>query len=196
MSAFLFASWTQVNDRVLAAPEEDEHAHHQGPTHQGYTRSLERYHLPTVSLVGMDGGEVPLAEALDHPGPLLLQFIFTTCPGVCPALSAIFTGTLHQLGEEAEGARFVSISIDPEHDTPQRLRDYAHRFDAGRQWQFFTGSLEDVVAVQKAFAAYHGNKMRHEPVTFLRPSPGDEWIRFDGFPRAADLAHEVRRLQR
>ena len=197
ISVFLLASWTQVNDTVLANPEVEDHAHHQqSPSLRGYTRSLERYQLPPVSLVGMNGAEVPLGEALDHPGPLLLQFIFTTCPGVCPALSAIFTGTQNHLGEEVEGARFISISIDPEHDTPQRLRDYAHRFDASHQWKFFTGDLEDVIAVQKAFAAYHGNKMRHEPVTFLRPSPGDEWIRFDGFPRASDLANEVRRLQR
>ena len=60
----------------------------------------------------------------------------------------------------------ISFSIDPEYDTPERLRKYAALFNAGPQWQFLTGSLANSVAIQKAFDVYRGNKMNHEP-TYL-----------------------------
>ncbi len=172
--------------------------HHQHAAPNGaaasYARSGASYQPPAVVLIDSQGTEVDLAVALDHDGPLLLQFIFTTCPAVCPVLSATFQAAQSQLGDDLETVRMVSISIDPEHDTPERLREYARRFRAGQQWLFLTGGRDDVVAVQKSFDVYRGNKMRHEPVTFLRPAAGDAWLRFEGFLSAADLVAEVRPL--
>lgn len=153
-----------------------------------YVRTVADYSVPDVTLVEMDGQRVPLATALGQ-GPVLLQFIFTTCPTVCPILSETFAGAQDQLPD----ARLVSISIDPEHDTPARLREYARRFRAGPQWQFLTGSLDDVVAVQKAFGVYRSDKMQHEPATFLRAAPGP-WVRLTGEVGADDLVAELRRL--
>jgi protein SCO1/2 len=131
---------------------------------------------------------------LHHPGPLLLQFIFTTCPTVCPALSALFATTLRQIEVDAAPLRMVSISIDPEHDTPERLRAYAQRLKAGPQWRFLTGRRADIEAVQKAFDAYQSNKMQHEPLTYLRASPQAPWLRLDGFMSASDLIAEYRQV--
>ncbi len=153
-----------------------------------YVRTVGDYPLPDVTLVDMDGQRVPLPAVLGD-GPVLLQFIFTTCPAVCPILSATFTGAQDRLG----GVRMVSITIDPEHDTPGRLREYARRFRAGPQWKFFTGSLDDVVAVQKAFGVYRSDKMQHEPSTFLRAAQGP-WVRLTGQVSSEDLIAELRKL--
>jgi protein SCO1/2 len=88
----------------------------------------------------------------------------------------------------------VSISIDPEHDTPARLNAYAAKFHAGPQWRFLTGSLPDTIAVQKAFDAYRGEKASHVPLTFLHASPGAPWVRIEGFVSAGELMHEYRAL--
>jgi cytochrome oxidase Cu insertion factor (SCO1/SenC/PrrC family) len=151
-------------------------------------RSTGGYAIPDVTLVDMDGQRVPLRAALDQ-GPLALQFIFTTCPTVCPLLSSTFAEVQVRL----PGVRMVSISIDPEHDTPGRLREYARRFRAGPQWQFLTGSLEDVIAVQKAFGVYRADKMQHEPATFVRAAQGP-WVRLAGDAGADDLVAELRGL--
>lgn len=153
-----------------------------------YVRSIEDLALPDVTLVDMDGQRLPLSEALGD-GPVLLQFVFTTCPAVCPILSSTLEGAQDRLPE----ARLVSISIDPEHDTPGCLRDYARRFHAGPRWTFLTGSLDDVVAVQKAFGVYRSDKMQHEPSTFLRAAKGP-WVRLTGEVGADDLVAELRRL--
>lgn len=179
---------------ALAAPEDHRHDGHAAPASTDYARSLADYSPPDVRLLDMRGAEVRLADEMGHDGPLMLQFIFTTCPGVCPALSAMFRGAQERLGAEAGEVRLLSISIDPEHDTPPRLSDYAARFRAGPGWRFLTGELDEIVAVQKAFDAYRGNKMRHEPTTYLRASPGESWLRLDGFLTADELVAELRRL--
>ncbi len=181
---------------ALALPNlawaQDPHRHHHPPAASPtYTRSVHAYAVPDVRLVDTEGRDVRLIDVLDHRGPLLLQFIFTTCPGVCPALSATLSAAQDHLGDDRPRVRMVSITIDPEHDTPEHLANYAARFGADRQWQFLTGRLDDVVAVQQAFGAYRGNKMRHEPLTFVRTAGASSWIRLEGFVDGQALAGEA-----
>jgi protein SCO1/2 len=142
----------------------------------------------------MSGSRVALAALLDGEAPLFLNFIFTSCATICPVMSATFGQVQKRLGPDRENVRMISISIDPEHDTPERLRAYASRHGAGPQWRFLTGDAADIVAVQKAFDAYRGGKMGHEPFTFLRASADAPWVRLDGLGSAADLVAEYRRL--
>lgn len=155
-----------------------------------YSRNVAAYAIPDVTLTDQGGAAVRLVSELGRPGPVLLQFIFTTCSTVCPALSGIFSAVQERL----PGVRLVSISIDPDEDTPARLAAYARRFGAGPRWRLLTGRPEDVIAVERAFDVYRGNKMRHRPVTLARAAPGQPWLRLDGLPTAAELAAEVRGL--
>jgi protein SCO1/2 len=152
------------------------------------------YTVPDLWLVRDDGQRVSLPKELDDGRPVVLNFIYTTCPGVCPIMSAVFTQFQDKLGAERAKVHMVSISIDPEQDTPGRLRDYARRFSAGPQWQHYTGTVAASVAVQKAFAAYRGDKMNHDPLTLMRPAPGQPWVRIDGFASALDLLTEYAAL--
>ena len=178
-----------------AAHQHEGHEHHAAMLNQkGYMRTEADYLFPDVTLTNQDGQRVALRELLGGPKPVLLNYIFTSCTTICPVLSASFAQTQRSLGGEAENVRLVSISIDPEHDTPARLRDYAQRFRAADGWELLTGSREDIVAVQKAFDAFRGDKMNHAPLTFLRVSDDSPWIRFEGFPSADDLVQEYRAL--
>jgi protein SCO1/2 len=174
-----------------------DHSHHRAMLERkGYQRSTARYSLPAATLVDATSGPVDLRAFLDRPEPVLLQFIFTTCTTICPVLSATFAAAQDDL--EALGRPFtlVSISIDPEHDTPAVLRDYAKRFEAGDDWHFLTGTQDTVTRVQKAFDAWYpgNNKMYHRPYTYLRAAPGQPWVRLDGMVSAAELVAEYRRL--
>ncbi len=159
-----------------------------------YVRSVARYTPPDVTLTDATGARVRLAAVLDAPGPVALQFVFTSCPSICPVLTATLAASRKALAADSAKLRRVSISIDPEFDTPERLRDYARRFDAGPEWTFLTGGRDDVAAVQKAFDTYRPNKMQHEPLTFLRAAPGEPWVRLAGTPTPAELAAEIRGL--
>ena len=72
------------------------------------------------------------------------DFIFATCSGPCPTMSTRMRDLHHRfLGRD--DLRFVTITVNPDQDTPEVLRDYAERYDADtRQWQFLTGSREAI----------------------------------------------------
>ena len=175
-----------------ASTEHDHHAHHHHEVAAGVRRSEASYAIPDVTLVNQDGQRVAVRDLLNTDKPVLVNFIFTTCTAICPAMSATFTQVQQGLAGDSEKVLMVSVSIDPEQDTPAALTAYAKRFGAGPQWLFLTGSLDDSIAVQKAFYAYRGDKMNHAPLTLLRAAPDAPWVRYDGFASAADLVQETR----
>ncbi len=141
--------------------------------------------VPAISFLDEHGRTTRLDEWLAaSPEPVALQFIFTTCPGICPTLTA----TLTALGEKVRNLRRISISIDPEIDTPERLAEYESRFGSVDSWTLLTGEVGDSIAIQQAFGSYRGDKMRHPPLTFLRARGSASWLRFEGFPKVDDLA--------
>jgi protein SCO1/2 len=155
------------------------------------SRSSAAYTVPEVELVRDDGKVVRLADELADSRPVVLNFIYTTCNGICPMLSQTFSFLQSKLGAQRDRVRLVSISIDPEQDTPQRLAAYAKRFHAGPEWHHYTGTLAASVLVQRSFGVYRGDKMSHTPVTLLRPAPGMPWVRFDGYATADELIQEL-----
>jgi protein SCO1/2 len=171
-----------------------EAARHDHKLSKGTHVAVADYTVPDLWLVRDDGQRVSLPKELDDGRPVVLNFIYTTCPGVCPIMSAVFTQFQDKLGADRSKVHMVSISIDPEQDTPARLRDYARRFSAGPQWQHYTGTVAASVTVQKAFAAYRGDKMNHDPLTLMRPAPGQPWVRIEGYASGVDLLTEYAAL--
>lgn len=173
------------------AHEQDAHAHHHQPSTET-TRSVAEYTVPDVKLTRDDGAAVELSRELSDERPVVVNFIYTTCTSVCPLTSQTFADLQAKLGAARDSVHLVSISIDPEQDTPARLRAYAEKFGAGPEWQHYTGTVAASVAAQRAFNAYRGGKMNHAPVTLVRIAPGKRWIRIDGFATADQLLGELR----
>lgn len=157
-----------------------------------YALSEQRMAVPDVVLIDTQSRPVPLSAAFASDEPLMVNFIFTSCGGICPVMTRTFSQVPAKLGEQASRLRMISISIDPENDTPQQLKNYAATYGAGPRWQFLTGTRSDVEAVQRAFDTYRGDKMNHAPLTFLRVAQDKPWLRIDGFASADDLAREYR----
>jgi protein SCO1 len=176
------------------APDSSASCHPAPASATAWKKSTALYRLPDVGLVRDDGVQVSLRNEIDDGKPVILNFIFTTCTTICPVMSQSFTQIQRRLGDDLRKVRMVSISIDPEQDTPARLAEYARKLDAGPQWTFYTGTMEAIISTQKAFGAYRGDKMNHVPVTFLRASPGKPWVRLVGFPKAEEVVEEYRQL--
>jgi protein SCO1/2 len=159
-------------------------------TNSALQRSETAYVIPAVELVRDDGKTVSLPAELDDGRPVVLNFIYTSCSTICPLSSQVFAQFQRALGAKHELVHLVSISTDPEQDTPARLRAYAQQFHAERGWDHYTGTVGASIKVQRAFAAYHGDKMSHAPLTLLRSAPGKPWVRLDGFATGRDLLAE------
>jgi protein SCO1/2 len=105
--------------------------------------------VPDFTLTDQNGRGVTLS---DFRGQLVaVDFIYTRCPlpDVCPRLSANFARLQKRFGDKIV---LLSISLDPEYDTPAVLTDYAQRWRADAQtWRFLTGSMDDVRRVAGRF---------------------------------------------
>ena len=172
------------------AHDADAHAHHQHASPET-TRSLVAYTIPAVNLVRDDGKTVELSRELNDGRPVVLNFIYTTCTSVCPLTSQTFADLQSRLGAARTRVHLVSISIDPEQDTPAQLKAYAEKFSAGPDWRHYTGTLAASITAQRAFNAYRGGKMNHAPVTLVRLPSSNRWIRIDGFATAEQLLGEL-----
>jgi protein SCO1 len=173
-----------------------EHHNHAVDKTAGIKRTEVSYTLPSIKLVRQDDSKVDLLKELDDGRPVVLSFVYTSCTAICPVTSQVFSQVQEMLGKDRGKVRLMSISIDPEYDTPSRLASYAKKYGASLDWQFYTGSIDSSIAVQKAFKAYQGDKMNHIPVTFVRGAPGQSWVRLDGFASPMDVIQELQGLKK
>ena len=139
-----------------------------GATSYEYRRTEVSVEIPDVTLVRTDGTRVSLRKILSDGRPVMAQFIFSTCPTICPVMSAVFATVREELGPERKNLRMVSFTIDPEHDTPEVLGKYAKLFDADEEWFFLTGSFSDITTVQRAFGNLPGTGWQKLTRLFLR----------------------------
>ena len=174
----------------------DHSMHLQQVSRRGtYTSSAESYTVPDIKLVDANGNSVALRELLNDQSPIILDFIFTTCTTICPVMSATFQQIQEKLGANQKAVKLVSISIDPENDTPAKLKAYADKFTAGQQWTLLTGTLANSLAAQKAFGAFAGEKMNHKALTFLKAKgSGTQWVRIDGLAEAGQIINEYEKI--
>lgn len=179
--------------------EIDPHAAHRHMLHDSEgTKKVKRttveYTIPLIKLVRADGKTVDLAQELDDGRPVVLNFIYTTCTEICPVTTSTFEKFQGKLGKGRNKVHMVTISIDPEQDTPAVLTKFAKRYKAGSSWNFYTGTVDASVEAQKTFQAYNGDKMNHVPTTYLRAAPSKPWLRIDGFVSPDELIHDYKVL--
>ncbi len=159
----------------------------------GLQRSEHNYDLPELKVTRADGRRVSLLDAINDGRPVMLNFIYTSCTAVCPVTSQVFMQVRERLGAERDKLNMVSFSIDPEQDTPHLLTEYAQRFGSAGVWPHYTSSSAAAVEIQRAFGGWRGDKMNHQPTTYLRIARGKPWLRLDGFYSPAALVAEYQK---
>jgi len=158
---------------------------------KNYQRTVENFMMPDVTLINQDREKVRFKDYMQSDQPVLVDFIFSTCSTICPVLSVSFVNLQRKLGDESGNVRLVSISIDPENDTPRLMKDYLKRYHAKPGWDFLTGSRKDINSVMRAFNAYIPNKMSHYPLMFIRMPRDGTWVRTFGIMSTSELMAEV-----
>lgn len=159
-------------------------------------RRFADYQAPAVTLTDSAKQAVRLDELLAQDHPIILQFIFTSCTTICGVLTSTVLASQADLAAARGDYIALSISIDPEYDTPERLREYAENFPPDPHWRLLTGRREDIARVLKAFDAQFadGTKMTHQAYTFLRAGPGRPWMRLEGLIGCNELVERYKEL--
>jgi len=102
---------------------------------------------PDFTLRGSDGEELKLSR---YRGKVvILAFGFSSCPDVCPTTLATLAETRKKLGAQAQELQVLYITVDPESDSPERLRKYLGSFDPS--FLGGTGSAEELAAVRESY---------------------------------------------
>jgi protein SCO1/2 len=147
-------------------------------------RRIVKISVPDFKLTDQDGR---LFQFRSARGKLVLvTFIFTTCPDVCPLFTAKFTAIQRALEEKrARDILLLSITTDPERDNPAALKDYAGRFKADlRSWSFLAGSREELAKVWKIFGVNvtktESGEVQHTSFTTLVDRQGNRRIDYYG----------------
>lgn len=172
---------------ILAPPQMASAAEH-------FKRSVEHYTVPDVELVNQDGEKVQLKSLLESDQPVIVDFIYGTCTTICPVLSAGYVNLQRKLAREKRQAHLVSITIDPENDTPRILKEYLNRYRALPGWDFLTGSRADIDTVMTAFNAYIPDKMSHYPLNMIREPKTGRWIRLFGIMSSREFLAEYKKV--
>jgi protein SCO1/2 len=97
--------------------------------------------VPDFSLTERSGAQLTAASLKGKVW--IADFFYTTCPGPCPMLSSRLSDIQKLIGND-DRVRLVSISTDPEKDTPAVLQQYAERFQASERWLFLTGDKAQI----------------------------------------------------
>jgi len=157
---------------------------------------LER--APEFELVDQDGRAAKLSDWRGRA--VFVDFVFTRCPGPCPIQTARLAEVQRQMPPElVPRAQFASITLDPEYDSPGRLREYAERHRARLDnWSFLTGDSAQVQAVLDAYRIGTIRKpdgtLDHVVATFLIAPDGRIAHRYLGLTgRASEMLDDLRK---
>jgi len=147
---------------------------------------------PSFVLKGLDGSPVDTARLTGKPYGLF--FGFTNCPVVCPTTMSELSTWLAELGETGKDLKFYFVTLDPERDTPEKLKDYLENFSP--RLVGLTGTPEEIDAAAKKFSVYYkkvptsgGYTLDHTALIFLIDAQGKSRGALDySLSRSAALA--------
>lgn len=110
---------------------------------------------PEFALINLEGKRLALKDLRGKV--LAITFIFASCVDTCPLLTAKMTGIQNKLGNAfGPQVNFVSITVDPQRDTPQVLKRYAEAYKANTSgWAFLTGTQAEIREVSKRYGIFY-----------------------------------------
>jgi cytochrome oxidase Cu insertion factor (SCO1/SenC/PrrC family) len=158
----------------------------------GTPESVEPVRIPETPVLDQDGRRLDFYKDLVKGKTVAINFVFTTCAGICPPLTATFRRVQQLLGERAgREVSLISISVDPTTDTPERLKAFAEKFKAGPGWTFVTGGKPEISALLKSLGAASAEKTDHTPMILVGNDAAGHWTRAYGLSPAATLVKVI-----
>jgi len=138
-------------------------------------------HFPNIELITHEGKKVHFYDDLIKGKIVAIELIYTTCEYSCPLETARLVQVQKKLGSRVgSDIFFYSISIDPEHDTPEVLRGYMEKFHVGPGWTFLTGKKKDIDFLSQKIGLYSDpsvNKDGHLAHLLIGNETTGQWMR-------------------
>lgn len=144
--------------------------------------------IPDVQVLDQDGNQLHFYSDLIKGKTVAINFIFTNCTTICPPLGATFARVQKQMGDKVgRDVHFISISVDPLTDTPERLKAWGAKFKAGNGWTFVTGTKEEMDKLLNALGASVARREDHTPAVIVGNDLKDVWSRTYGLANTSQM---------
>src|SRR5215212_8060459 len=189
-----FATFAQTEGRPAPPPMPtgvaNPHAGHDG-AHNSPASPAQKY-FTDVELIDQDGRKVRFYSDVLKGKTVIINAFFTTCTSVCLPMNRNMEKIQAALGGRVGRDVFlVSISVDPETDTPPRLKEYAQKFHAGPGWVFLTGKKENVDWALYKLGQYVEAKDDHKTIFIIGNEPTGLWKKAFGMANVNELVQVV-----
>lgn len=152
-------------------------------------------YFPNLLLLTQDNKPVRFYNDLVKGKVVLINFLFTTCKGVCSPMTANLVKVQKYLGERVgREVLMISISVDPLTDTPPVLKKYADSFKTQPGWYFLTGEKQNVDWVLYKMGGYAENKEQHTSVLIIGNEATGDWMKVHAMANPTEIAQAVTKL--
>jgi protein SCO1/2 len=173
--------------RQQSQPAAQEHEH-QLAAGENTPSSPTKVAIPDVVVLDQNNQKVHFYSDLVKGKIVAVNFMFTTCTTICSPMTANLARVQKKLLARGEkNVHFISVSVDPEGDTPDKLKSYAAMFHAQPGWTFVTGNRGQLEQVWRAFGVPMGAKEDHTATVVIGNEPLHEWTYGSGLTSADKL---------
>jgi protein SCO1/2 len=185
----LLAALMVVAALILAAP---------GRPDARSSRWGETY-IPNLPVTTQEGERLRFYDDLIKGKTVVISFIFTSCVDLCPLTTARLAKVRDMLGDVVgRDIFFISLTVDPEHDTPERMKAFADAFDVGEGpgWRFVTGKPEDIKLIDRRLgdrSADRGLSDHRNEIVIGNGAAGD-WTRNSVLGDLEEVARDIRSM--
>lgn len=187
----LFVAVFTTTQAQKPAPPAEPHDHSHMSKSADASSPAEKY-FTDVELVNQDGKKVRFYSDVLKGKTVIVNAFFTSCTSVCPPMNRNMEKIQEALGDRVGRDVFlVSMTVDPETDTPARMKEYAKKFHAGSGWLFLTGKKENLDWALYKLGQYVENKDDHQTVLIIGNEPTGLWKKAFGMANVAELVQVV-----
>jgi protein SCO1 len=129
---------------------------------------------------------------------VVVTFLYTRCPDVCPLIASQLNEALRELGPARDRLRVLAVSVDPKGDTPAMVRWFIRKHHLLPQFRYLTGTAKQLQPIWDGYhvAAQVGapDVSLHSAYELLIDPKGKARLRYDAGLQARDLVHDLRAL--
>lgn len=152
-------------------------------------------YIPNLPVISQDGQTYKLYDDLIKGKIVVINYIFTGCSQLCPLTTARLAAVQADLGEAmGRDIFFLSISLDPVNDTPDKLKKFADGYKVGPGWFFLTGNPDDLKLIRERLGERSQNITQHQAVLILTNDKTGEWGKDSAMSEISHLVETIRDL--
>jgi protein SCO1 len=167
-------------------------------TGAGMSQSLRR-HFPNVAMRTQDGKAVRFYDDMIKDKVVVIQLMFTDCSKYCSTITPNLVEVQELLRERVGNkVSLLSLTVDPENDTPQVLRAYADQYHVKAGWNFLTGRKSDVDLIRRKLGVYDPdeNVTEHMAVLTIGNEREGQWLAMPALSKPQDIVRTVERIMK